>query len=415
MAPVSTAPPGAKNNQPQPLVLSVGGGKGGTGKSLISFNLARALAAEGLEVVLADTDLGGASLHILAGLRHCERTLRDFIGGRVKELASLMVNIPDAKVFLIPGSPEPIGIAQSGYQKKLKLIRHLRRLPAQVVVCDLGGDSNLDTLDIFNESDIGILVTTPEPTAIQGAYGFAKAALIRRLIKQAKEAGIERSLAESWWSAEMEKCPSPQDILEQTRSSNADAARQLEHTLCCLRQMLIINQSGEEEGKRLAASLRDIFKKFMLLELEYLGHIPSEPAIGRAVLQGQLPRFSVFPPVVMIHEKVQLALEPNFVVGVNEQVAVGQEVFHVQTEDLGCEVGAFHTLVYSGGQILLSKRLSYDDAFFSRAPSRLKQERVRFLHRTIVAALKMGKLPLAGRATPGAGPTRLAGESHGGA
>src|SRR6476659_2547 len=44
-------------------IIAVGGGKGGIGKTLVSSNMAIALAQLGHRVMLVDGDLGGANLH----------------------------------------------------------------------------------------------------------------------------------------------------------------------------------------------------------------------------------------------------------------------------------------------------------------------------------------------------------------
>ena len=41
-----------------PLILSIGGGKGGVGKSMVSANLAVQYAQAGCKVVLIDLDIG---------------------------------------------------------------------------------------------------------------------------------------------------------------------------------------------------------------------------------------------------------------------------------------------------------------------------------------------------------------------
>ena len=46
-------------------LIVVGGGKGGTGKSLIAANLAVLFSLQGRRVVLVDADLGLANLHLL--------------------------------------------------------------------------------------------------------------------------------------------------------------------------------------------------------------------------------------------------------------------------------------------------------------------------------------------------------------
>jgi len=49
-------------------IITVGGGKGGVGKSIVALNLAAALAHDGHRVVIADMDLGAANQHLLLGL-----------------------------------------------------------------------------------------------------------------------------------------------------------------------------------------------------------------------------------------------------------------------------------------------------------------------------------------------------------
>jgi len=49
------------------VTISVGSGKGGTGKSVVITNLASILARRGLRVCLVDLDVGGADAHVLFG------------------------------------------------------------------------------------------------------------------------------------------------------------------------------------------------------------------------------------------------------------------------------------------------------------------------------------------------------------
>ncbi len=53
-----------------PLIISVGSGKGGVGKTVVASNLALMLARSGRRVVLADLDVGGADVHVMFGPIH---------------------------------------------------------------------------------------------------------------------------------------------------------------------------------------------------------------------------------------------------------------------------------------------------------------------------------------------------------
>ena len=63
-------------------IWSVGGGKGGIGKSLLTASLGWQLARMGKRVVLVDADLGGANLHTCLGLpRRRTRSATSSSGG----------------------------------------------------------------------------------------------------------------------------------------------------------------------------------------------------------------------------------------------------------------------------------------------------------------------------------------------
>ncbi len=54
---------------PRPAIVCVTSGKGGTGKSVLTSNLAVHLAASGVRVMAVDADMGLANLHLLLGMR----------------------------------------------------------------------------------------------------------------------------------------------------------------------------------------------------------------------------------------------------------------------------------------------------------------------------------------------------------
>ena len=59
-------------------IWAIGGGKGGTGKSLITSGLAIYLADIGKKVTLIDADLGGANLHSILKIIKPKHSLTDF-------------------------------------------------------------------------------------------------------------------------------------------------------------------------------------------------------------------------------------------------------------------------------------------------------------------------------------------------
>jgi flagellar biosynthesis protein FlhG len=175
---------------PQPLtgrkvrarrVVAIGGGKGGVGKSLLSANLGIALSKRGARVVLVDLDLGGANLHTCLGVGQPQVTLSDFVDRRVLRLEDVLVPTPHERLSLISGAMDGLDSANPKHSQKTKLIRNLRNLDVDYVLLDLGAGTSFNVLDFFLVADTGVVVMLPEPTSIENAYRFIKAAFFRRL------------------------------------------------------------------------------------------------------------------------------------------------------------------------------------------------------------------------------------------
>ncbi|MDX6712610.1 MAG: hypothetical protein QOH96_3626 [Blastocatellia bacterium] len=80
------------------------------------------------------------------------------------------------------------------------------------------------------------------------------------------------------------------------------------------------------------------------------------------------------------------------ITGFNTDIEVEGTVYHVQTEDKGIDSPLILTLVYSGGAILASKRVLYDDLLEQGFDETVLIERLGRQHRLICAAVKAGRL-----------------------
>lgn len=150
-------------------------GKGGVGKSVLALNMGIALAQSGRRVLLLDTDLGLANLHILGNVEprgHLERVL----GGAERW--------QDA-VTPLPWGPDLIA-AENG--QSICLMRDNR--PGEALAAALGDLHThydyvlVDTprgisdaaLQFCMACDRTLLVTTDEPTSITNSYAWFKIA-----------------------------------------------------------------------------------------------------------------------------------------------------------------------------------------------------------------------------------------------
>lgn len=170
-----------------PLIIAVGGGKGGVGKSLVTANLAVRLAATGMRVVAVDLDIGGANLHTYFGISHPKSHLAETLVYRRKTLSDVLIQSPVENVRLIAGGGEEIwgGPAAITEDALASLFRDFltcgSSLGVDVLLFDLGAGTHQHTLDFFLAAHLGLVTVLPEPTSIENAYLFMKTSLFRMI------------------------------------------------------------------------------------------------------------------------------------------------------------------------------------------------------------------------------------------
>jgi hypothetical protein len=79
------------------------------------------------------------------------------------------------------------------------------------------------------------------------------------------------------------------------------------------------------------------------------------------------------------------------ITGYNTDVKHKNRVFHVQTEDKGATNPCVESLVYVGGEILATRRVSYAEMVRNGRDDQAIQEMMEQQHRTMIAAIQRGK------------------------
>lgn len=259
------------------ITVSVGSGKGGTGKSMVLSNLALLLARSGRKVCIVDLDLGGPDAHILYGLFEPERTLTDFLTRKVEHISDVIHTFPAFNgVQLIPGTGNTLQTANMTYQQKQRLLRNLARIDTDVLLVDVGAGTSFHTLDFFMFTDIQLCVTSPEPTAIMDFYNFLQLATIRRALSSfLTQAEVTKEIREK-------KFTSLTEVLDMAEAIQPGARQKAQLALESFNPLLIVNKVGA--GTRLnLLKLRKLASQYLGIYLPDLGEIPYDKTVYEAV------------------------------------------------------------------------------------------------------------------------------------
>ena len=289
-----------------PRIWAIGGGKGGVGKSVIAANLAAALCRAGDRVALVDADLGGANLHTLLGMPSPRTSLTDFISKKVPNLSDVMAPTPVENLWLVSGARALVDMANPNFGQKGKILRHINALDADHVVLDLGAGSAFNVLDFFLVARKGILVAVPEPTSVENAYHFLKAAFFRKLKRAEPRTQVRAAVEEVMNGSQQNSVRTPRDLISRVWAVDPDAGAALIAEASEFRPALIVNRVDHPKHQQLGEDMATACREYFGVRLQFLGGLPNDQVVGRSVVEQRLAVefFPQIPFVTAVHEIV---------------------------------------------------------------------------------------------------------------
>ena len=233
----ASAPP----KRPLARIITVTSGKGGVGKSNTAINLAIQMRKAGQKVIILDADFGLANIEIMFGAVP-KHNLCDLIyeGKNIKDI----ITWGPMEVGFISGGSVITGLSNLNRDELSYIIENLAELDemADTIIVDTGAGIADGVLEFLVASGEILLVTTPEPTSITDSYSLLKT--------------LSRH---------------PRYHAETTQI-----------------RVLANKVTGEAEAQALYAKLETVVERYLKVPISYLGMIPQDPQLAKAVMQ-QMP------------------------------------------------------------------------------------------------------------------------------
>ena len=299
-------------------ILAIGGGKGGTGKSLITASLGICLAKRGNEVLLIDADLGTANLHTILGLGLSQTGLSDFITKRDMTIDGVVIKTGIDNLRLISGAKDMVGIANLSYGQKVKILNNIKKLNYRYILMDLGPGTSFNVLDFFLISHCGILITSPEPTSIENTYRFMRGLLFRYLRKMISQKVVRSLIDKGVRQREGHKFTSVFDLLEAIEKSEPGLGDNIASYLSRLDIKLILNQARTNRDRVIGHKMAIAARNYFGIPIDFLGSISYDNDVRRGLLQKKslltyFPNSRAFKEITEISQKIS----PGYQLGLN--------------------------------------------------------------------------------------------------
>jgi flagellar biosynthesis protein FlhG len=270
-----------------PEIFPIGGGKGGVGKSFIAVNLGALIAKHGYRVVLVDLDLGASNLHTFLGIKSPKGGINSYLIKSINDLEQVATPTPFPNLYFISSVHCSMEIANLYHAQKIKLINAIKALPFDFIVLDLGAGTNFNTLDFFLASDQGVFVCTPEPTSIENAFRFIKAAYLRRLKQIVQLNSFQKIIKQAILESDRRQLGSA-DIIDMVLKYDPDREEFLRESISRFQFGFIINQFRKNTDVALGKKLEMVCNRHFYSRFKFLGNVDYDERVSESILKRTL-------------------------------------------------------------------------------------------------------------------------------
>lgn len=161
------------DNNEKAKIITITSGKGGVGKSNFVVNLAISLQKSGKRVLIFDADIGMGNDDVLMGI-FPKYNVMDLIKGR-KALDEVLAEGPHG-IKLLPGGSGLNNIEDLDQNERQTFLSRIEEIEGfDYILIDTGAGISRSVLAFIACSQQVILVTTPEPTSLTDGYSLLKA------------------------------------------------------------------------------------------------------------------------------------------------------------------------------------------------------------------------------------------------
>jgi flagellar biosynthesis protein FlhG len=266
--------------------ISVGGGKGGIGKSCFAANCGISLALRGKRVVLVDTDIGAANLHTFVGVNYPRRTIDDYLATADGNIRDILLETPIPGLRLISSAGSASSLSGLKYLQRQRLNRAVMQLDTDVVIFDVAAGTNVRVIDYFSLAPSMVIIIEPIPTSLENAYLFLKNLMYRHLFRIFYTDKSSSKLIQDLLGDKQEQTGQSFDKLLLTLEQRSPKqTAQFRSFMDSLNQVfLVMNKVRVDEQLAIIDRFARVVKRYLMLNLRCGGSLPFEQDIDASIV-----------------------------------------------------------------------------------------------------------------------------------
>jgi flagellar biosynthesis protein FlhG len=273
---------------------AIAGGKGGVGKSVLTTLLGVALARAGKRVVIVDADFSGANQRQLFAMRQASPNIWRLVDNQEPLAeAALATAVPNLRLITAPEIAHDSD--QATILRRIRFIRALRYIDAEYVLLDFGPRTDLRELSYFLTADLNLVVSTPEPTAMENLAKFIKSVVKQKL--QLAVESLSRGGGMGEWGTD-EKATLLQQTVSYLHRHGIPAEELMRRVAGSFSLRVLFNQVTDDKYRKDMNLLNSYLSHEVGVSAEIAGAIPFDPAIRAAIRANRLFALDPATPVM---------------------------------------------------------------------------------------------------------------------
>jgi len=265
------------------VILAIGGGKGGVGKSMVASNMALMLAERSYRTLLVDVDLGAANLHSFLGMEGSKLSLSSYLKGEIDDFDRLITPTAVEGLDIVTGAKDSLDVADMATENLLRLQKALNGKDYDYILLDLGPGTSANVLDILFFSDYIIIITTPDPTSVENTYRYLKALVLRRIKASITEGPLKSVLHNILKGAESGKIKTIAELITLLRRAEKTSGEFVGQLMGKTKLSLLMNQTRCDEDREAGMKIEALCCDNLGMSIRYLGDIPYDEAVVESI------------------------------------------------------------------------------------------------------------------------------------